>query len=226
MMRSLAKLSARCAKLVRDTRGVALIEFAYATPVIMVMGLYGLELSSFALANLRASQIASNLADTTSRIGENIPLANKRIREIDINDALQAVRLQSGGIDLPNKGRIILSSLERNASGGQWIHWQRCLGRKNVTHRYGVAGNGSTGTAFPGMGDPGREIQAPPASAVMFAEVVLDYKPVVSERLLGPKVIRAKAAFLVRDRRDLAAANNPWNPAPTATAASCAVFNS
>lgn len=224
MMKSFRKLRTRCGALVRNTRGVALIEFAYVTPVIMTMGLYGLELSSFALAHLRASQIASNLADTTSRIGEDVPLADKRIRESDINDALQAVRLQSGKLDLPNRGRIILSSLERNAAGGQWVHWQRCLGRKNVTSSYGIAGNGATGTGFAGMGDPGRQIQAPPASAVMFVEVVVDYKPVVHERLLGPKIIRAKAAFLVRDRRNLADPNNPSNPTPTATAASCATF--
>lgn len=224
-MRRLLKLGAKCATLLRNTRGVALIEFAYATPVIMTMGLYGLELSSFALANLRASQIASNLADTTSRIGENIPLANKQIRESDINDAFQAVRLQSAGIDIPNRGRVILSSLERNAAGGQWIHWQRCLGRKNITSSYGQAGEGTTGTTFPGMGAATKEIKAPPASAVMFVEVVVDYKPVVHQRLLGPKVIRAKAAFLVRDRRDLAPANNPSNPAPAATPANCDQFN-
>lgn len=224
MMDRFGKLRTRCADLFRSTGGVALIEFAYATPLIMAMGLYGLELSSFALAHLRASQIASNLADTTSRIGEDIPLADKRIRESDINDALQAVRLQSGNLDLPNRGRIILSSLERNAAGGQWVHWQRCLGRKNVISSFGVAGNGATGTSFTGMGDAGKQIQAPPNSAVMFVEVVVDYKPVVHDRLLGAQIIRAKAAFLVRDRRNLADPNNPSNPTPTATAASCATF--
>jgi hypothetical protein len=225
-MNRLRSLGVTLAGLLRSTRGVAMIEFAYATPVIMVMGLYGLELSSYGLANLRASQIAANLADTASRIGENIPLANKQIRESDINDAFQAVRLQSAGIDIPNRGRIILSSLERNAAGGQWIHWQRCLGRKNVVSSYGVAGAGATGTGFPGMGPPGQPpITAPPASAVMFVEVNVDYRPVVHERLLGPKVIHAKAAFLVRDRRDLAPANNPSNPAPAATRATCNLFN-
>lgn len=225
-MRRLMKIAAKCARLLRDTRGVALIEFAYATPVIMTMGLYGLELSSFALANLRASQIASNLADTASRIGENIPLANKQIRESDINDAFQAVRLQSGGIDIPNRGRVILSSLEsRSPSAGQTIRWQRCLGKKNEISSYGVQGEGATVTTFLGMGDPGRLIAAPPGSAVMFVEVIVDYKPVVHDRLLGPKTIRAKAAFLVRDRRDLAPANNPSNPAPAATPATCNLFN-
>lgn len=226
MMRKLKGSFAACAKLLRSTRGVALIEFAYATPVIMTMGLYGLELSSFALAHLRASQIASNLADTTSRIGENIPLANKRIRESDINDALQAVRLQSTGIDIPNRGRVILSSLEsRSPNAGQMIRWQRCLGRKNVTSSYGVQGDGATVTTFAGMGETGRLIAAPPDSAVMFVEVIVDYKPVVHERLLGAQVIKVKAAFLVRDRRDLSPANNPSNPAPPAPVASCANFN-
>lgn len=226
-MGRMSKMAATCARLLRNTRGVALIEFAYATPVIMALGLYGLELSNFALANLRASQIASNLADTASRIGENIPLANKQIRESDINDAFQAVRLQSGSLDISNRGRIILSSLEnRSPSAGQTIRWQRCLGKLNKISTYGVQGEGASVTTFLGMGDPGEPLIAAPAgSAVMFVEVFVDYKPVVNNRLMGPKTIHAKAAFLVRDRRDLTPANNPSNPAPAATPATCNLFN-
>lgn len=222
---AMARVISRAKALLRDRRGLALVEFAYATPIIVALGTYGLELSNFATCHLRASQIASNLADTTSRIGEFTPLAVKQIREADINDAFQAVRQQSGNLDMPNRGRIILSSLERNSSNGQWIRWQRCLGKGVFTSSYGNAGDGATGTSLLGMGDAGRLIAAPPKSAVMFVEIVVPYKAIVGEALLGAQTIRAKAAFLVRDVRDLSSGNDPANPAPTETASTCNLFN-
>src|SRR3546814_13154337 len=48
--------------------------------------------------------------------------------------------------DFRTHGRIILSSLERNDDGGQWIHWQRCYGDLDVESSYGEAGDGEEGT--------------------------------------------------------------------------------
>jgi hypothetical protein len=202
--------------------GIAITEFALAAPFMMVLGAYGLETSNLVLTHLRMSQISANLADTASRIGQSSPSALKKIRESDINDAFQAVRLQQGNTLLSTNGRVILSSLEQNASGGQWIHWQRCLGLKNYTSTYGAAGVGATGTAFKGMGDLNKEIQAPAGSAVMFVEIIYDYQPLISAKLLGVgKKIHAKAAFLVRDKRDL---DEGDNPSPGAAPMSCNAF--
>lgn len=225
-MNRIAKAWRSASRLARAESGLAMTEFALVTPFMAVLGLYGLESANLAIAHMRMSQISANLADTVSRIGESSPTALKRIRESDINDAFQAVRLQSGSYGLTTNGRVILSSLEQNAStpAGQWIHWQRCVGLKNVTSSYGVAGNGATGTGFAGMGPTGQKIEAPAGSAVMFVEIVYDYQPLISNSLLGAKVIRAKSAFLVRDRRDLTPVNNPSNPSPTSTPSTCNLF--
>lgn len=220
----MAKTMAFVRRLARDARGVALIEFAYATPVVMAITLYGLELSNLALANLRTSQIATTVADTASRVGENATLAEKRIRESDVNDVFEYVRRRSGVRDIATRGRIILSSLERNPAGGNWIQWQRCIGARNEVSSYGVEGDGATGTGFAGMGPPGQELQAPVDGAVMFAEVVYAYKPIIHERLLGETIIRARSAFLVRERRDLDNSTEQVNPDDTGTPSSCAVF--
>lgn len=209
----------------RNRKGLAFVEFAYALPLFTGLALYGLEMSNLALANLRVSQIASNLADTASRVGEHSGLARKQIREMDINDAFQAARIQGETHDMTERGRIILSSLERNKNGGQWIHWQRCIGRGIFTSSFGTAGDGRTGTSFPGMGRSGEEIQAPSDSAIMFVEVAYRYKPLINASLLGAPVLRAHAAFLVREPRDLDSTNNPDNPAPAAPVASCGVYS-
>jgi hypothetical protein len=211
-------------RLRRDNRAIALSEFALASPILLTLGLVGMESANLALVNMRISQIAANLADTTSRIGQDSQLSTKQIRETDINDAFQAVRLQGSNYNVTTYGRVILSSLETNASGGQWIHWQRCVGKLNVASSYGAAGAGATGTSFPGMGPSGAEIKAPVGQSVMFVEVQYDYQPLISNRFFGAKRIKSTSAFIVRDPRDLSNANNPSNPAPTVTASSCSVY--
>lgn len=214
------------AAVARDRRGLAMTEFALILPVISMLGLYGLELCNLALAHLRISQIASNLADTASRVGESSGLAKKVIREADINDAFQAVRLQGASRAVTDRGRITLSSLERNADGGQWIHWQRCIGKETdpTFASSAVAGTGATGTALVGMGPSGEEIKAPVNSAVMFAEVTYRYKPLITSTFVGSPVIKARAAFLVREARDLDEGDNPANPAPNASPSSCSTY--
>ena len=223
MKRFLESVRKQLRAIATNERGVALIEFAYVTPIVIALGVYGLELTNFALAHMRVSQVAGNLAATAARVGENSTLAEKQIRESDINDTFAAVRSQAGRWQLTERGRIILSSLERNAAGGNWIHWQRCIGAKSHTSSYGVAGDGATGIAFLGMGDAGQELTAPTDGAVMFVEIAYDYEPIIDEALLGPQTIRAKSAFIVRERRDLDDADNPANPT-TQPEADCAVF--
>ncbi len=228
----MSRISRFLRRLRRNQSGLALIEFAYATPVWLIMGVYGIETANFALTHLRISQMTANLADTASRIGEESALALVQIRESDINDAFQAVRLQGGGLQVTQRGRVILSSLQVNATGGQWIKWQRCVGMRNgadYAARYGVQNAGSTGTGAPtdtfkGMGKPGEQIQAPAGTAVMYAEISYEYEPLLSGALISQPIIHAEAAFLVRDRRDLANANNPANPAPAATPSTCNLF--
>src|SRR3546814_5524986 len=81
------------------------------------------------------------------------------------------VETQAGNLDFRTHGRIILSSLERNDDGGQWIHWQRCYGDLDVESSYGEAGDGEEGTDFPGMGFEGAEVTAAAGTAVMFVEI-------------------------------------------------------
>ena len=211
-------------RLARDTRGVALIEFAFAAPIVLGIGTYGVELANYGITQMRVSQIALNLADNASRVGATSTLSIQQLRETDINDVLQAARYQGSKFGLTTNGRITLSSLEQNSSGGQWIHWQRCIGLKRGTgydSSYGVAGNGATGTGFAGMGETGAKVTAPPASGVMFVEINFDYQPVFGNWVLGAKKIRYIASFIVRDNRDF---SQVWNPAPTATVSSCSTY--
>lgn len=230
---SLSRWHERGMRLRRDSRGVALLEFAFGLPLVLGIGLYATETANLAIANLRVSQIALNLADNASRVGSLNNDNTKQLREIDINDVLIAAAEQGKRLELTQRGRITISSLEQAVAGVQYLHWQRCLGMK------GGAGYDSTydrtlgtmdrddgtGTNWwnggvnqpTGMGETGSKVNSPVGSGVMVIEIVYDYKPVVVAAWLpgGAKAarIRYTASYVVRDRRDFSQIYNPSPPA-------------
>jgi hypothetical protein len=226
MTTTLGRATRAARQLWKAQGGLALTEFAFAAPIFAALGLGGIEIANYTLAHLRVSQVASNLADVMSRTGEDSGLGLKQLNEAQINEALDAVTLQAEGIELTARGRIWLSSLEQESDGSAWIRWQRCQGsRTSYTPDWGAQGDGkrNNNSTFTGMGPTGAKITAPDSSsAVMFVEVKYQYEPLVDLRILGvdTDIIESRAAFLVRDRRDLSNGNNPQN-SPGVTKRKC-----
>ncbi|MEQ1511040.1 MAG: hypothetical protein ABL909_11645, partial [Sphingopyxis sp.] len=203
----------------RNTRGLAMIETAITMPTLLFTSFAGLEMANMMIVHTKISAIALSAADNASRIASGSNLAQPQVREVDVNDTFTGAQIQSGLLDLNQHGRIILSSLETNIQGGQWIHWQRCYGNLPVKSAYGAQGVGITGNGFDGMGDGGAEVKATPGNAVMFVEVSYTYQPFLLGSLLnGVNKIEYEAAFAVRDARDT---SNIYNPSPAATVRSC-----
>ena len=205
-----------------DQKGLALVEFAYVAPILLLLGMGGAELTSYALAQMRISQIAISVADNASRARQFVVGASPRFREHDVREVFQAAQLQSGELDIRGNGRIVLSSLERNVSDGQWIHWQRCYGAKTqYAPQYGRQGTGAVGTSYPGMGPSGNRVTAEQNFAIMYVEVAYEYEPILLTSLVPSQTIRKNAAMYVRDDRDLTGDllrdprfGNVFNPAP------------
>ncbi|MGB5779526.1 MAG: TadE/TadG family type IV pilus assembly protein [Allopontixanthobacter sediminis] len=207
------------AQALRDPSAVAMVEFAFVAPILLLLGMAGMELANFAIVKLRLGQAAVHIADNVSRVGDRDILAAQRIFESDLNDLFIGVNLQAGDkLDIYEHGRIIVSSLERNADGGQWIAWQRCKGKKNFVSEYGDAGTGASGTGFPGMGRSGEEVTAEAGTAVMFVEISYTYQPLLvngfTRRFIEPFEMSASAAYNVRNSRDLTGIfqTNPASP--------------
>ncbi len=179
---------------------MALIEFALIIPLFLVMGMWGIELSNYAYRTMRVGQLAAHVADNASRIGDYSKLQDRKIYESDIDDLLIGADLQAGKqMDLFNRSRIIISSLQVNPSKQQYIHWQRCIGTKQVTSSYGNENE----IRSVGMGPPGREVYAFEGEAVMFVEIRYDYQPLISSAFIGRPTISSIASFTVRSSRDL-----------------------
>lgn len=206
-------------KIGSDCSGLALVEFAFIAPMFMAFTAGGTELANYAVQSTQVSQLAVQVADNASRIGEGDPLANKKITEVQINDLLTGADIHAGPLDIygshmegavsvPN-GRIIISSLEGTANpntpGTYKIAWQRCRGAAvNHDPQYGEAGQPS-GTNMAGMGPAGRQVTAPNGTPVIFVEVHYRYKPLFFNdfALKEYSDINTIAAMMVRDSRDL-----------------------
>lgn len=219
-----------------DASGLALLEFAMAFPILLALGMYGIDTANLALTNLKLNQVALNLADNASRVGVNSTLSVQQMREIDVNDILQGAKAQGASINLTTNGRVTLSSLERDKNDVQRIHWQRCIGLKTgatYASHYGTAAatdgttaSGNAGPTSSGMGETGSVVNAPldttQTTGVMFVEINYRYTPMFSW-LSAPTDMRYVASFIVRDPRDFA---RLFNPTPTATISSCDKFTS
>ena len=204
-MRLIASSLSRARALWCDTSGVALTEFALSLPLLLTAGLWGIETANLAVTTMRVNQVAIQIADNASRIGDTSSLENRRIYENDINDLLIGSNIQAGpAIDLYNHGRVIVSSLEvvPGTNDQQYIHWQRCKGSKRHPSSYGNQGDGLDGSLV-GMGPPGEEVMAQRGEAVVFVEVSYDYQPLVSGFFGSDHEITSTSAYTVRDSRDL-----------------------
>lgn len=202
----------------RDRRGVALIEFAFTLPILLILILFGVETANLGLAVMRVHQIAATTADNAARVRDSI-------NEADVNEVLMGGRIVGERMDFASRGRIVLSSVQPNGNTSgtgtgqtvfQKILWQRCTGALNTTEsqpKYGAEGKGASDNSLPAIGTAPRRIAATPGSVLIFAEVTYRYNPVVSARLLSTflsdsLILRSEAAFTVRER----AAEDLTNP--------------
>lgn len=222
MIAAAARLRRFAASLRDCTSGLALTEFAISVPVLLTLGLFGLETANFAMAHLRISNIAMMTADNAGRIRDSID-------EADIVELFTGAKMTGAGINFAQNGRIILSDLEMSPinSARQWIRWQRCDGALNVAPAYGrpitAAGanitnatevygtDRQTASTLPSswllsslvnIGGSSSPISAQSGTAVMMVEVVYNYQPIIPNSFLAGRQIRYESAFNVRQRTD------------------------
>lgn len=194
-------------QLYADRSGVSLIEFAMLLPVFITLGLTGAEVAYMASINMQVSQVALSLADNASRLGQtDNSSVTPTITAADIDSIMSGALKQGESYNLGTRGRIILSSLEYDdATGKQYIHWQRCRGALDRQSAYGDDDddNGLGGREIAGVGQAADKITAASGSAVMVAEVYYDYDSLFPNVLPNVATFRQEAVFTIRDDRNL-----------------------
>lgn len=191
----------------RNASGAAAVEFALILPIMLIMGLYGTEIANMASANILVSQMALSVTDNASRLGQTDNSGvTPTITESDVDGILYGALRQGASLGFSTKGRVILTSLEKDTgTGKQYIHWQRCRGSLAKTSAYGndSTANGLNGAVITGLGSGTQKVTAKTGSAVMFAEVYYQYRGVFGSMYVGTITMKREAAFIVRDDRNL-----------------------
>lgn len=172
--------------------GMAMVEFALVLPVMLTLGLVGIETANFAIAHQRVSQIAMMTADNASRV-------RTQMSESYINQLFTGVEKSGSALAFKQHGKVILSSVQNNENAdGQWIRWQRCFGMKAGLSKYGIEGKGENDRSLQALNG----LTAQAGTAVMFVEVSYDYQPIVPNSPLAGNTISYETAAVVRQRTD------------------------
>ena len=202
--------------LARDKSGLALMEFGLALPILLLVCLTGLEETNWIMTKMQVSQVALQIADNASRMGDAVQ-GIKVVSEDNISEVFTGGNLQAGSLNLSTNSRVILSSLEPvanpNTTGKFKIQWQRCFGApQSKVSDYGPEGT----TDLSGIGPAARMVKAQDGDATMFVELFYRYTPLFSASIVPSTTISESASMTVRDARKL---GGP--PTSTGTAATC-----
>lgn len=178
--------------LLRNRRGVALVEFAFAFPMLLILVLNGLELVHYVVVQMKVNQIAVMTADSASKL-------RSTMTESFMNQLFTGADKAGASIDFKGHGKIIVSSVQNNAKGtGQWVRWQRCFGSLSYASKYGSEGSGASDSKLSNFGG----LAAAPGSAIIYAEAAYDYQPLFPAGLLPLSRVQRDTAFVVRQRVD------------------------
>ncbi len=109
--------------LARDTRGLALIEFALLAPMLIAMILSGFELGNYALANNRVQRLAAMTADLVAQSGTGKIGAT----EAQVYDLFNAIDLTAKPFDLRDHGRVIITAVKGTDNNNDGVVENRIL---------------------------------------------------------------------------------------------------
>lgn len=192
-LKTASDMTNRFTRALHDLRGVAAVEFALLSPVLILLIINGIELVHYAGMQMKINRIAVMVADNAGR-------PRTTMTESYVNQLFTGVDKAGAKIKFKNKGRVILSSVQNNEDdSGQWLRWQRCFGNLGMSSAYGTEGLGRTGGGLPSV----KGLTASPGSAIMLVELTYMYDPLFKVSIMPSKRMKREAAYVVRQRVDL-----------------------
>jgi Flp pilus assembly protein TadG len=165
----------------RSTEGVAGIEMAIITPVLVLMLCGGAEIGLYARSHFQASQMASTVADAVSRY--------EAVTSADISSIFSVSSDVMGSGDFSKNGYVILSSVSRTGGGAPVVSWQCKGGAAANTSRIGSLAKTAT---LPGS------LVLDATDNVIVAEVFYQYAPMFPNFIPVEKQVYKTAIFRPR----------------------------
>jgi hypothetical protein len=175
------KASRIASRLVGSKDGVAGIEMALITPVLLALLCGGSEIALYCRSHFQASQMASTVADAVSRY--------ESLTSADITSIFSVSSDVMGSEDFAQNGYVMLSSISRTSGGDPTVVWQ-CKGGALVnSSRVGVLNKTAT---LPGS------LVLDATDNVIVAEVFYQYTPTLNGFVPLEKQLYKTAVFRPR----------------------------
>lgn len=122
--------------LTRRKDGVAAVEMALATPILLALCFGCAETALLMRTHFQAAHMASTVADVIARY--------KSITAADVNGIFSVSAEVMGSQDFLEHGTVVLTSVATNADADATVSWQCSAGELGSESRVGVAGDTAT----------------------------------------------------------------------------------
>lgn len=165
----------------RCRRGVTSVELAVALPIMLMLLLFGLELTRYVFIHQKTERTATSIADLVAR--EEI------ITEAKLSDVFEITEQMLTPFHNEAGTQVIVSSVIRNNNENPSVAWQRSWGGNAVGSKIGVEGGDATlpSSMTVEVGDN-----------VITAEVFYEFEPVFTPDLLSLSTIYKAALYRPR----------------------------
>jgi hypothetical protein len=165
----------------RDTRGVALVEFAMVFPLLLLFFLGAVELSRYVLINQKLDKADSTIADVVAQ--------SENIQSSDLDQLMNAINEMIKPYTFGANGRIIISDVARSGASTT-VRWQYCGGGTlAASSRIGTVGNSASLPSGFTLDD---------GDDIIVAETFYNFTPIIGTQLLSNGTIYKVAYFKPR----------------------------
>ena len=167
----------------RDRRGIAAVELALASPILLSLFIGTTEIAHFLSVHYQASQMASTVADAVARYD--------MVSSVDIQEILEVSSTVMGAGDFSSKGVVILSAVNKvKATDAPIVAWQ-CKGGGSLVQSSRI-GRKLGAATLPGS------LVLDTADNVVVAEVFYRYSPLFSLIPIPDQFVYKNAVFRPR----------------------------
>ncbi len=155
----------------KDQKGIALVEFAIAAPVLAILLMGTVDLAVFLAAHQRISRSAYTMSNLMTQMDEGLS-------ESQVSDMMLALDQVSRPFNISDHGvatvtAIIGEGTDGAAPDNYEIAWKRCYGANASDTKFGA-----TGTTVPDGVIPGNMIVTT-AQIVVVTEVSYEFEPIL-----------------------------------------------
>jgi len=139
--------SLKAKRLQKNQKGIALIEFAIAAPVLTALLMSTIDLTVYLVAHQRIARSAYTMSNLMTQMDQGLT-------EAQVSDMMLALNQVSSPFDVSTDGvatitAIIGQGLDGQAADSYSVAWQRCYGVKPSGSKFGTAGTAVAIGDFP-----------------------------------------------------------------------------